>query len=178
MSSPVVDTVVSDPDDSDQRHQICEEKPVRIRVPVNSKEEEERCRKQALAARANRRRKKCELQSLEAKVTELSEVNAKLTEQVVPLQNQVESLEDEVAYLKSVLKNQSKLSELLKNIPQPNVTLSSRFTRSSSRKRAPTGKNTDGAPAGKRTDSGGLCLHVAGEKVSVELCRACSHQAA
>lgn len=151
-----------------KRHDVCEQKPVRIRSSVNGRAEKDKCVRQALAARENRLKKKNELQKLEAKVKDLSEANAQLKRQVLPLKNEIVDLEDEVQYLKSVLDNQTGLANLLKGIPVDSIQLSARYKR----KRRPSDRDD---PA--RKSSGGICLHVSGNNVSTELCRRCSRRA-
>lgn len=72
--------------------------------------------KSAVAARENRQKKKMYVEGLEKSVDKLSTENDILKRNVTNMKRTVESLTNEVQYLRSVLANQSALSALLKNI--------------------------------------------------------------
>ena len=144
----------------------------------------ERNRKNAEAARQNRLKKKRYLEELEKEHSDTKRENVILKTKCHEYQQRCLKLQAEVEYLKNVIANESMLSNLIQNIPSvPNVKLSSSF---SSRKRPHTGnaKDKDGLPASKKsktlkdTVSGGVCLHVAKDLVSLEFCQHCSKQAA
>ncbi|XP_062572342.1 uncharacterized protein LOC134234310 isoform X2 [Saccostrea cucullata] len=137
---------------------------------------EERNRKNAVQAKINREKKKAYIKSLEDEVEELKSENKTLSENCDKLQISHKVMEEELDYLRSVLANQSALSNLLQNIPNvKNVELSSSF----SRKRQSIDKDHD-YPTNKRPKlvSGGVCLHVHQDKVSLEFCAKCSSAAA
>ena len=143
----------------------------------------EKNRKNAEAARQNRLKKKKYLEELEKDRADVKRENVVLKTKCHEYQQRCQRLQAEVEYLKSVIANESMLSSLIQNIPDiPNVRLSSSF---SSRKRPHTTTSSkDGTPASKRsksskdTTSGGICLHVANDLVSIEFCQHCSKQAA
>ena len=120
------------------------------------------------------------MQGLESDVQVLKDENCKLKSKCNHYELTVERLTEEVTYLRSVLANQSALANLLQNIPNvENVKLNSTLTR---RKRSAddhtysvTAKKTKQS---QPSDSGGVCLHVAKNSVSVEFCPQCSLNAA
>jgi regulator of replication initiation timing len=138
--------------------------------------------KNAIQARFNRQKKKAYVQGLEESVQYLTKENATMKTQTKELSDDKKSLEGEVEYLKSVLANQSALSNLLKNIDNlQGVNLTTSFA--TSRKRS-TEHDHDytGSAKRKRTDkpnvgSGGVCLHVAKDNVSLEFCSQCAKMA-
>ena len=118
--------------------------------------------KNAIAARENRLKKKRYVDGLEKQNKTLLSENARLHKTQDKLENKVSSLASEVAYLKSVLFNQSALSGLLKKIgPDAKVRLSSTSFKSREQRSL--------QPA-----SGGVCLHVNGKDASLEFCSRCS----
>ena len=139
----------------------------------------ERNRKNAEAARQNRQKKKQYVDNLEKERISMRAENVVLKTKCRELQEKTRKLQDEVTYLKSVLANQSTLASLIQNIPNsPDVKLTSSF----SRKRPVEGDKSTGASA-KRvkndlTTTGGVCLHVSKDVVSLEFCAMCSKQAA
>ena len=142
---------------------------------------EERNRKNAEMARANRMKKKAYVGNLEKEV----EDGRKRIDELEALLNNVEEERDswkrEAQYLKSVLANQSALAGLLKNIPNVSgVTLSS----SVSRKRVAELDHdyTPGTPAKQvcsqpQSSTAGVCLHVDSDSVSLEFCHHCADMA-
>lgn len=140
----------------------------------------DRNRKNAEAARQNRLKKKRYLEELEKDHSEVKRENVLLKTKCHEYQQRCQRLQAEVEYLKSVIANESMLSSLIQNIPNvPNVKLSSSF---SSRKRPHTMDSKESTPTSKRaktkeSTSGGVCLHVAKEVVSIEFCQHCSKQA-
>ena len=133
----------------------------------------DRNRKNAEAAKQNRLKKKAYLENLEAEAETLREENKRLKSCCSSYERTTKDLAEEVEYLRSVIKNQSSLSTLLQNIPNvKSVKLSS-----------PLGKRPtmeSGIPAessakrAKMSSSGGVCLHVAKDTVSLEFCPHCS----
>jgi len=150
-------------------------------VTAIKKEPEPKCveknRKNAEAARQNRQKKKKYLESLEHERISMKAENVVLKTKCRELQENVKKLNEEVAYLKSVLENQSTLASLIQNIPNaPNVKLTSSFAR----KRPNEGGRSVGTSvkrARKDITTGGVCLHVSKDVVSLEFCASCSKQA-
>ena len=154
----------------------------------------DKSRKNAEAARQNRLKKKKYVEELEHDRSRVRAENVVLKTRCTELQTKNRKLETEVAYLRSVLANQSTLSTLIKNIPGvPGVNLTSSF----SRKRPPSAETSATSssllslppPPTKRSKagsngsgglqhSGGVCLHVSKESVSLEFCALCSLKSA
>ncbi|XP_002741811.1 CREB/ATF bZIP transcription factor-like [Saccoglossus kowalevskii] len=131
----------------------------------------ERNRKNAIAARENRQKKKNYVAGLEKKNLELSAENKSLKAENNELVNKTICLEEEVTYLKSVLAHQSSLAKLIKNIGKTDIRLTSSFdarkiTEPSSKRRKTSSSTT-----------GGMCLHVTGQDVSLEFCSKCASMA-
>lgn len=141
-----------------------------------SKEQIDRNRKNAEAARLNRQKKKRYVEDLEKSCSTLKTENVILKTKCHEFQQRCIRLQSEVQYLKSVLMNESTLSSLIQNIPDiKGIKLSSSF----SRKRPLLSENTEN-PAKRpkpNSHSGGVCLHVAKDAVSLEFCANCSKQA-
>ena len=141
----------------------------------------ERNKKNAIQAKINRQKKKAYLEDLESKVSTLATENESLKKESKKLVKEKSSLEDEVAYLRSVLANQSALSGLLKNIENvQNVRLTSSFSRKRS---ADLDHDYGERPAPKKSRrsvvpsvSGGVCLHVDKNDVSIEFCHHCARK--
>ncbi|XP_077868142.1 uncharacterized protein LOC144357987 [Saccoglossus kowalevskii] len=72
--------------------------------------------KNAINARLNRLKKKKYVETLESSVRTLTCENTKLKDEKKQLSTKVDTLENEITYLKGVLANQSELSSLLTNI--------------------------------------------------------------
>ena len=157
----------------------------------------DKSRKNAEAARQNRLKKKKYVEELEQDQSKLRAENVVLKTRCTELTTKNRKLETEVAYLRSVLANQSTLSTLIQNIPgTPGVNLTSSFSRkrpgesagsvpssSSSSSPAPSllppTKRSRGGPTGSSLQhSGGVCLHVAKDNVSLEFCAQCSLKSA
>lgn len=137
---------------------------------------DEKNKKNAKQAKINREKKKAYIKSLEDDVDSLKSENLSLKEKVDKLDHHKNSLEEEVEYLKSVLANQSTLSNLLKNIPNANVKLSSSFI---NRKRGAAHDHDYQGPSKhtRKSKTAGVCLHVEDENVSLEFCPSCSRNA-
>lgn len=149
---------------------------------ILSQKQEERNRKNAVAARINRQKKKEYVSELESSISSLRSENTSLKSRCSRLEHTVQQLETEVQYLKSVLVNQSSLSTLLQNIPGVSeVRLSSSLARGKHVRMEEPGE-TGSSPAFKRPRTlapftGGVCLHVAEKNVSIEFCSHCSADA-
>ena len=156
---------------------------------TESHDQLEKSRKNAEAARQNRLKKKKYMEDLEKDRARLKAENVVVKTRCVELQNKYMKLETEVAYLKSVLANQSTLATLIKNIPgTPGVNLTSSLSHKRPREKyeslaetipppskRPKNSNTESR---RVTHSGGVCLHVSKESVSLEFCSQCSSKAA
>ncbi|KAM9498202.1 uncharacterized protein ACWYII_001766 isoform 2-T2 [Salvelinus alpinus] len=135
--------------------------------------------KNAVAARINRLKKKEYVNGLENKVGSLSSENRILKQENVQLNKRVEELEDETRYLRAVLANESMLAQLLSRLSGVNgMKLSSSLFQGSN-------KNDDHDYAlprkhvkvEEKETSGGICLHVDKNNVSVEFCTKCAESA-
>lgn len=133
----------------------------------------DRNRKNAEAAKQNRLKKKAYLESLEAEAETLREENKQLKSCCSKFEQTAKDLAKEVEYLRSVLKNQSSLSTLLQNIPNvKSVKLSSPLGKRSSTESVIPAESS--AKQAKMVSSGGVCLHVSKDTVSLEFCPHCS----
>ncbi len=146
----------------------------------------ERNRKNAIAAKLNRQKKKHYVQGLEAQVASLETENHQLQTWYSRSQESVTRLQSEVKYLKSVLANQSTLSKLLRNIPQiDGIVMSSSFNATTDDCHTThcedKGLDISLSPKKAKIDSdgvGGVCLHVVGNTASLEFCATCSERSA
>ncbi|XP_069495918.1 CREB/ATF bZIP transcription factor [Ambystoma mexicanum] len=136
--------------------------------------------KNAAAARLNRLRKKEYVMGLEAKVTCLSSENLELKEENRQLGKRVKDLEEETKYLKAVLANESVLSQLLGRLTGLK---GMRLTTSLFRENGEEMDHDYALPRKRvkveeqESTSGGICLHVDKEQVSVEFCSSCARNA-
>nr|XP_046251994.1 CREB/ATF bZIP transcription factor isoform X2 [Scatophagus argus] len=134
--------------------------------------------KNAIAARLNRLKKKEYVSSLERKVGILSTENNMLKKENSQLNKRVEELEDETRYLRAVLANESMLAQLLSRLSGVNG-----MKLSSSLFQGLDSNDHDYALPRKRVKveeketSGGVCLHVDKNHVSVEFCTKCAESA-
>ncbi|XP_041655013.1 CREB/ATF bZIP transcription factor isoform X2 [Cheilinus undulatus] len=134
--------------------------------------------KNAIAARLNRLKKKEYVNSLEKKVGILSTENNGLKQENSQLTKRVEELEDETRYLRAVLANESMLAQLLSRLSGVNG-----MKLSSSLFQGRDSNDHDYALPRKRVKveeketSGGVCLHVDKNHVSVEFCTKCAESA-
>ena len=146
----------------------------------------ERNRKNAIAAKVNRQKKKHYVQGLEAQVASLESENHQLQTWYSRSQESVTRLQSEVKYLKNVLANQSTLSKLLCNIPQiDGIVLSTSFNATTDDCHMThckdVGLDISLSPKKEKIDSdgvGGVCLHVLGNTASLEFCATCSERSA
>ncbi|KAM3871667.1 CREB/ATF bZIP transcription factor [Diretmus argenteus] len=134
--------------------------------------------KNAIAARLNRLKKKEYVSGLEKKVGFLSTENHMLKQENSKMTKRVEELEDETRYLRAVLANESMLAQLLSRLSGVNG-----MKLSSSLFQGPNPNDHDYALPRKRVKveeketSGGVCLHVDKNHVSVEFCTKCAESA-
>lgn len=138
---------------------------------------DERNKKNAVQAKINREKKKAYVKSLEDQIDDLKSENVCLKQTATKAEQERQELAEEVAYLKSVLANQSAISGLLKNIGNvENVKLTS----SINRKRGSNHDHDYGSSKRSRTSAGktaGVCLHVDQGTVSLEFCSKCASMA-
>jgi len=121
----------------------------------------------ALAARKSRERKKMYILSIEQKLklqeSEISQLNGK----VQSLSNKVQKLEKQNLYLRSALKNDSKLFPVLQTVLE--------ITSPAADDDCSEKLNDQGVAPGVHREeeleqTGGVCVHVSKESVSLELC--------
>ena len=133
----------------------------------------DRNRKNAEAAKQNRLKKKAYLETLEAEAETLREENKRLKSCCSNFEQKARDLAEEVEYLRSVIKNQSSLSALLQNIPNvKSVKLSSPLGKRPSMESVTSADSS--TKRARAVPSGGVCLHVAKDTVSLEFCPQCS----
>lgn len=133
----------------------------------------EKSRKNAIIAKRNREKKKQMMEQMESRCEKLSAENEVLDADNSRLRQRVETLEEEVYYLKSVLANQSALSQVLSSLKSvDNLRFSTSFEASKF-------KNTRNQQQQQQQlkVSGGICLHVDGAQVSMEMCQKCAQMA-
>ena len=171
--------------------------------------------KNAVAARENRQKKKQYVDSLEQRCERLTNENFVLKNNLVSKDKKIASMANEIEYLHSVIKNESPLSALLKNIHHTAglkfgsslleessqnskraadedgetslndskrlKTVSQKLSSSTHTTRA-SGQVFEGPPTPCASPepklSGGVCLHVSNNNVSLEFCPTCSSNAA
>lgn len=134
--------------------------------------------KNAIAARQNRLKKKEYVNNLERKVGVLTAENGSLKQENCQLTKRVEELEDETRYLRAVLANQSVLAQLLSRLSGANgMKLSSSLFQNSNPNDHDYALPRKRAKVKEKETSGGVCLHVDQNHVSVEFCRECAESA-
>ncbi|XP_044065904.1 CREB/ATF bZIP transcription factor [Siniperca chuatsi] len=149
-----------------------------LRIKNRENQSSNMSNKNAIAARLNRLKKKEYVNSLEKKVGILSTENNMLKQENSQLTKRVDELEDETRYLRAVLANESMLAQLLSRLSGVNG-----MKLSSSLFQGPDSNDHDYALPRKRVKveeketSGGVCLHVDKNHVSVEFCTKCAESA-
>lgn len=137
----------------------------------------EKSRKNAIIAKRNREKKKQLMEQMESRCDKLSSQNELLDTDNNKLRHRVQTLEEEVFYLKSVLANQSALSNVLSSLKSVDqIRFSSSFEASKYSKKgmhSSTNQSQRGSAAQLKV-SGGICLHVDGNQVSMEMCAKCA----
>ncbi len=139
-------------------------------------------------ARLNRQKKKAYIQGLEGQIAGLTKENDKLKAGSAKLRSERDSLQEEVLYLRNVLANDSALAGLLSNINNvKQVHLTTSFAKGRKRLaldadhdygRPTPAKRKFAEPSNvSRKASGGVCLHVDSNKVSMEFCAKCASMA-
>nr|XP_033804246.1 CREB/ATF bZIP transcription factor [Geotrypetes seraphini] len=133
--------------------------------------------KNAVAARLNRLKKKEYVMGLETRVNCLASENQELKDENRQLGRRVKELEEETRYLKAVLANESVLSQLLCRLTGVNgLKLTTSLYREAEESDHDYALPRKRLKAEEET-SGGICLHVDKEKVSVEFCASCARNA-
>lgn len=134
--------------------------------------------KNAIAARLNRLKKKEYVTSLERKVGLLASENGGLKQENAQLTKRVEELEDETRYLRAVLANESMLAQLLSRLSGVNgMKLSSSLFQGRESNEHDYALPKKRVKVEERETSGGVCLHVDKNHVSVEFCTECAKSA-
>lgn len=135
----------------------------------------EKSRKNAIIAKRNREKKKQLMEQMESRCGKLTAHNQHLECENSKLKHQVETLEEEVFYMKSILANQSALSQVLSNLKiNDPLRLSTSFDVTKFNKKQQARQS--GGPSQLKV-SGGICLHVDGTQVSMEMCNKCAQMA-
>jgi hypothetical protein len=156
--------------------------PERTPFEARSKKSENRAgsmvNKNAIAARMNRLKKKEYVNDLEKKVGLLSTKNHKLEQDNCGLNKRVEELEDETRYLRAVLANESMLGQLLSRLSGVNgMKLSSSLFQAANLNDHDYAQPRKRIKVEEKETSGGICLHVDKNHVSVEFCTKCAENA-
>ena len=134
--------------------------------------------KNAIAARVNRLKKKEYVTGLERTVGNLSTENRSLKQENGHLNKRVEELEDETRYLRAVLANESMLAQLLSRLSGVNgMKLSSSLFQGSKDNDHDYALPRKRVKVEEKETSGGVCLHVDKDHVSVEFCTKCAESA-
>ena len=139
----------------------------------------DKSRKNAEMARLNRQRKKRYIAKLESEVKDLNKQNSKLSQIKSQQESKIDSLENEVEYLMSVIRNQTMLSSVLKAVssaPGVHLNILGKSKKLSERlpgKRMMVDKIEDEENS---KYSGGVCVHVSDNKVSLEFCSTCNQE--
>ncbi len=129
----------------------------------------EKSRKNAIIAKRNREKKKQMMEQMETNCEHLTARNQQLDTDNGKLRSRVQTLEEEVYYLKSVLVNQSALAHVLSTLDVPMTGGSDeqvRFSTSFEASKYSNGKK-GGASRQVLPSSGGICLHVDGSQVNL-----------
>ena len=207
-SSVLTNSLPSPPSDTEQKFISAESMPEKQKYPwtraklkpssLNEQIQvmEERRKRDALAAKQNREKKKKYVTELEQSVDRLKKENTILKKNEAETLKAVEDLRSQVSYLKSVIANQSQLAIILNSLSSASglnlcssaLQIGDELPRKKSRgeqgEAIPTGKS-DNAKRGydKPTEDctmgnpAGVCLHVTQNKVSLEFCGSCSKMA-
>ena len=160
---------------------------------------EERRKRDALAAKQNREKKKKYVSELEKSLEKLKEENASLKRSAAETLKTVENMETEIAYLKGVIANQSELSAILNSVTNSSgiklcssaIQFESEVPRKRARLELGVGSDVNGKISKPKAGNGtstnhedlasaneaGVCLHVTHGKVSLEFCASCSKKA-
>lgn len=158
---------------------------------------------QAEKAKEQRERKKKYVKELQDTIAELKEDKVNLLQVNTQLNDKIESLRDEIRYLKGVITNQSELARILRSVANtPGISLSCSVLQDSEGNDGKTNKRKYDTPkdSGKKgvnlhqenskkrkvdkngndemnAVDAGVCVHVQSGKVSLEFCADCSKKA-
>ena len=132
--------------------------------------------KNAILARENRRKKKEYVTTLESEVAKLNRQKNDVINDLKRAHTNIDSLKEEVSYLKSVIANQSTISALLKNIPNASGVNFKQLSSENNREVKPAKRPRvdHDYVSTTTTSSPGVCLHVAEGSVSIEFCKQCN----
>lgn len=122
----------------------------------------ERCRQNAINARRNRELKKAQMAELERRAEEADQERCRLAEENRRLKEDNTRLQREVGHLSGVLRNQSRLSDILEKVSPARLTLG------------------DATPLEEEKGAGvsrGVCLHLDGDEATLECCSVCAKKA-
>ncbi|XP_075775556.1 uncharacterized protein LOC106731653 [Pelodiscus sinensis] len=143
--------------------------------------------KAAAAARLNRLKKKQYVLGLESRLQGLAAENRQLRDRNRGLSRRLRELERETSYLRAVLANQSTLGQLLSRLAGAGgLRLRTSLFRDTDPPQGGESSDHDyalpsqdaGEPeAEERAASGGICLHVDRDQLSVEFCAVCARRA-
>lgn len=149
-----------------------------LKIKNRKKQSSHMINKNAIAARLNRLKKKEYVNSLEKKVGILSTENNALKQENSQLTKRVEELEDETRYLRAVLANESMLAQLLSRLSGVNgMKLSSSLFQGCDSNDHDYALPRKRVKVEEKETSGGVCLHVDKNHVSVEFCTKCAESA-
>lgn len=150
----------------------------RFKLKNGAKQPSSVSNKNAIAARLNRLKKKEYVSSLERKVSVLSTENGGLRQENCELSKRVEELEDETRYLRAVLANESMLAQLLSRLSGVNgMKLSSSLFQGHDSNEHDYALTRKRVRVEEKETSGGVCLHVDKNHVSLEFCTKCAERA-
>ena len=135
--------------------------------------ETDKQKKNAIIAKLNREKKKLHIQELEDQKRVLAEENDSLKMRLEKIEKSHGLLEEEVVYLKSVIANQSTLSKLLSDIKPSSLHMTTSFSLDHDYEGSAIKRQRSAVVA----PTGGICLHVHNENVSMEFCAKCAQMA-
>lgn len=133
--------------------------------------------KNAVLARENRRKKKEYVTSLEQQIQDLSGDKQTLKRKLADAESQVDELQQEVEYLRSVIANETTIGSLLKNIPSAasiSMKTRSKISTGGSKRSRIDHDYLSVQRQDVSTPTPGVCLHVAEKVVSIEFCKKCN----
>lgn len=143
---------------------------------VSERKEKDRVRSRFYRAQKNQR-----IRKIEEENTELRENNKALSEKNTALTEKISFLEEQVGYLEGVVANGSALSAILNTLKEHSgLEFHKNPMRSNSmkRKREDSGEKDENEITKKNSSSlptknGGICLHLAPGRMSLEFCQLC-----
>ena len=151
-------------------------KPIKHRKEPDIVESKDRSVRNAINARVNRQKHKLYVDGLEAEVEELKKANQDLEQKYQGSIDKMADMQNHIKYLENVIANDISISNILNKLGTvENVKLSSSISR---KRKLTTDSDTAmdlSEPATKV--SGGVCLHVDKNNVSIEFCEKCAEKA-